>query len=89
MVENDIPDVIKRWKERDPEKDTNRAGKAFVVSAVEIAGEPLLDLSVSRYKTVVIEEASLEPPSVILARLKELEAAIASDLDDLERLLTE
>src|ERR1043166_9644056 len=31
VAENDIPDVIGRWKARDPTKDTDRTSKAFCV----------------------------------------------------------
>ncbi len=33
---NDIPDIIRRWKSRDPEADTNRSDRAFFVPADEI-----------------------------------------------------
>jgi len=34
--EPDIPDIIRRWRERDPEQDTNHSGRAFFVPAAEI-----------------------------------------------------
>ncbi len=36
VEENDLPDCLARWHERDPAKDTNRTDKAFFVRAAEI-----------------------------------------------------
>ncbi len=86
VEENDIPDLLKRWKERDPDKDTNRTGKAFFVPKGEIEGNGY-DLSINRYKEVEYEEVEYEAPKVILQKLRELEDEIRSDLDELEGLL--
>jgi len=86
VTENDIPDVIKRWKERDPAKDTDRAGKAFSVSAAEIkVGRH--ELSLNRYARPPAAPTEHEPPRAILARLRQLESDVASELDELEALL--
>jgi len=45
------------------------------------------NLSINRYKEIVHEEESYDKPKVILGRLKELEAEIASDLEELEAKL--
>ena len=84
--ENDIPDVIKRWGERDPAKDTDRKAKAFFVPVAEIR-ENKYDLSINRYKEIEYEEVEYEPPKVILAKLRALENEIRADLDELERML--
>ena len=52
---NDLPDCLTRWRARDPAKDTDRTGKAFFVTAVEIR-KANYDLSLSRYKETVYEE---------------------------------
>ena len=36
---NDLPDALKRWKDRDPRKDTDRTGKAFFVFGKRDCGE--------------------------------------------------
>lgn len=46
---NDIPDILARWKDRDPKKDTDRTAKAFFVPKSEIK-ENGYDLSINRYK---------------------------------------
>ncbi len=84
---NDIPDVVARWKARDPAKDTDRTQKAFVVSAEEIR-EHKYDLSLNRYKEIEYEEVEFDPPLEILAQLRTLEDEIRADLDALEGLLS-
>ncbi|MCW6037508.1 type I restriction-modification system subunit M [Spirulina subsalsa FACHB-351] len=86
VAENDIPDIIERWKSRDLEKDTDRTAKAFFVPKGEIAANGY-DLSISRYKEVEYEEVSYAPPLEILGQLKALENEILADLDDLEGML--
>lgn len=83
---NDIPDVLERWVRRDPSRDTDLTAKAFYVPVDQIR-EKKYDLSINRYKEVVHEAVEYEPPKVILAKLRELEAAIAQDLNELEGML--
>jgi len=84
--ENDIPDVIKRWKERGPGQDTDRKARAFFVPVQEIRDNKY-DLSINRYKEVEYEEIEYDPPKAILAKLRTLEDEIRSDLDALEGML--
>ena len=86
VTENDIPDVIVRWRSRDPAKDTDRTANAFFVPVVEIR-ENCFDLSINRYKDLAYEAASFEPPQEILNRMRVIEANILRGLDDLEALL--
>ena len=83
---NDLPEALKRWRTRDPKKDTDRTGKAFYVPASEIA-ENKYDLSLNRYKQTVHTEEDYEPPREILARMKGLELEILQDIEDLEGML--
>ena len=86
VEENDIPDLLKRWRERDIEKDINRKSQAFFVPKAEIEGNGY-DLSINRYKEIEYEEVEYEPPKVILKKLRDLEDEIRKDLDELEGLL--
>ncbi|MEL6492741.1 MAG: class I SAM-dependent DNA methyltransferase [Cyanobacteria bacterium J06621_3] len=86
VEENDIPDILQRWKEKAPERDTDRKGKAFFVPREEIA-ENGYDLSINRYKEIEYEEVVYDPPKVILKKLRELEDEIRGDLDELEGML--
>jgi type I restriction enzyme M protein len=83
---NNLPDVIARWSARNPKTDTDRKAQAFFVPKAEIV-ENKYDLSINRYKEIVHEEVQYDPPKVILARLKKLEAEIARDLEELEGML--
>jgi type I restriction enzyme M protein len=86
VAENDIPDVIARWKARNSAKDTDRAARAFFVPNEEIKANGY-DLSISRYKRSAYEEHAAEPPLELLARLRAIETDIVRDLDELEELL--
>jgi len=86
VAENDIPDVIARWRARDPKQDTDRTAKAFFVPVEEIR-ENKYDLSINRYKEVAYEEIQHQSPQELIARLRALEKAIDDDLSALEALL--
>ncbi|MGH7517555.1 MAG: type I restriction-modification system subunit M [Gemmatimonadales bacterium] len=86
VAENDIPDVITRWRARSSESDTDRTAKAFFVPVEEIRQNEY-DLSINRYKEVAYEESEHESPARILMTLRELEHAIARDLEEIESLL--
>lgn len=86
VAENDIPDIIARWRARNPKKDTDRTAKAFFVPVEEIR-ENKYDLSINRYKEVAYQQVTHESPVALLAKLRSAEAEIMSDLNDLEGLL--
>jgi type I restriction enzyme M protein len=86
VQENDIPDLVKRWKERNPKVDSDRTGKAFFVPKDEIQANGY-DLSINRYKETEYEEVKYEHPKVVLQKLRSLEDEIQADLDALEGLL--
>jgi type I restriction enzyme M protein len=86
VEDNDIPDLLEKWHNRDPKQKTNRKSKAFFVPKKEIK-ENGYDLSINRYKEIEYEEVEYEPPKVILRKLRSLEAEISSDLDALEKML--
>jgi len=86
IEDNDIPDIIKQWNQRNPDKDTDRKAKAFFIPAQEIRDNKY-DLSINRYKEIEYEEVKYDPPKVILKRLRELEDEIRRDMDELEGML--
>lgn len=83
VPDNDIPEIVKLWKNRNPERDTDRTGKAFFVPVSEIADNKS-DLSINRYKETKHKEETFDPPKVIIARLRKLEVSISKDLENLE-----
>jgi type I restriction enzyme M protein len=86
VEENDIPDLLEKWHNRDPKGESDRKAKAFFVPKKEIKNNGY-DLSINRYKEIEYEEVEYEPPKIILGKLRSLEAEISSDLDELEKML--
>ena len=84
--ESDLPDALLRWRSRSASKDTDRTAKHFMVAVEEIEAKDF-DLSINRYKEAKHEEAEYDPPKVVIARLRALEAEIAEDLSELEAML--
>lgn len=83
---DDLPDMLERWRNRDPKKDTDRKQKHFCVSAYHIR-ENKYDLSINRYKETVYQEEQYEPPKMILERMMSLEKEIMADIESLKELL--
>ena len=91
---NDLPDLITQWRDystaviegKSIEQWSDASQKAFCVEKDDIAKNKY-DLSINRYKEVVYEEEEYDPPKEILARLKDLENEILTDLNELEKML--
>jgi type I restriction enzyme M protein len=83
---NDLPDALRRWRERDAKRDTDRNARCFAVPMAEIEQKGF-DLSVNRYSQMKREAVEVEPPNAILARIKSLEAELAAHLSELEKML--
>lgn len=89
IEDNDIPDIIEKWKDRtteDTEAQSDRTKKTFFVPADEIR-ENKYDLSINRYKEIVYEPVKVDPPKVILKELKDLETEIQVGLEELDEML--
>ena len=85
---NDIPDIIKQYKQYQKGKGdfTDKKEKAFTVDKQEIADNKY-DLSINRYKEIEYEEVTYDPPKVILDQLDSLESEIQKDLKELRGML--
>lgn len=86
VEENDIPDIITRFKNLDTEKDRERTEQSFFVPKQEIVDNDY-DLSINKYKKVEYVPVEYPPTSEIMAELKELENQIKTEMDELEALL--
>lgn len=86
IEENDIPDIIKSFKNRHNEDNTDRKAKHFFVEADEIRQNGY-DLSINKYKEVEYEEVQYEAPSKILDDIKALEFEVQTSLNELEGML--
>ena len=86
VKDNDLPDALLRWHNRNHKQDADRTAKHFTVPVNEIEQKDY-DLSINRYKEAKHEEVKYDPPKKLIAKLRSLEAEIARDLADLERML--
>ena len=85
-TENDIPDIITRFHNREAEATRERTEQSFFVPKDEIAGNDY-DLSINKYKKT--EYVPVEYPSTqeIMAQLRDLQKKIDAEMDALEELL--
>ena len=88
IKDNDIPDIINRFKNLEAEKDRKRTDKSFMVSKKEIADNDY-DLSINKYKEVEYVAVEYPPTSEIMANIREIEKQISQEMDELEKLLSE
>ena len=86
-TKNDLPDLVKRWAERDgAERERARTAQSFGVAKAYIAAAGY-DLSPNRYKKVEHEEVAHESPTAILADLRRIETEIAEGMKRLEEMV--
>ena len=85
-ADNDIPDIIARFRNLDAEKDRRRMEKSFFVPKAEIV-ENGYDLSINKYKKTEYKSVEYPPTSEILAELRRLEKEIGEEMSKLEELL--
>ena len=86
VAENDIPDIIERFKHLENEKERKRTEKSFLVPKQEIVDNEY-DLSINKYKEVEYVAVEYPPTSEIMANIRELEIEIGNEMDELEQLL--
>ena len=86
IKDNDIPDIISRFKNLEAEKDRKRTDKSFVVSKKEIADNNY-DLSINKYKEIEYIPVEYPPTSEIMENIREIEKQISHEMDEIEKLL--
>jgi type I restriction enzyme M protein len=86
MPGSELPDVVARWKARDPEQPGDRKANHFFVPIQEIRDKHY-DLSFNRYHEAEDDETVYEEPKVILLKLKALEDKIQQCIAELEGIL--
>lgn len=75
VEENDIPDVITRFKNLEGEEDRTRKDKSFLVPAQEIRDNDY-DLSINKYKEIERAKVEYDAPEVIFKRIEDLQSEI-------------
>ena len=77
VKENDIPDVIARFRNLEAEADRTRKEQSFLVPVEEIR-ENDYDLSINKYKEVERVKVEYEKPEVVLGRIEALQKEIGA-----------
>ncbi len=86
VAENDIPDIIARFRNPDGEKDRQRTEQSFFVPKQEIVDNDY-DLSINKYKKTEYVAAEYPAASEIMADLNGLYKELGDTLAQLEGLL--
>ena len=88
IKENDIPDIINRFNSRNSEEEQarTRTEKSFFVTKEEIVANDY-DLSINKYKEIIVEKKEYEKPEVILKKVLEIEDEIQNKLKELEDII--
>lgn len=88
IADNDIPDIIVRFKNLSDEENRERTEKSFFVPKQEIVDNDY-DLSINKYKKTEYVAIEYPPTSEILAEIDKLEQQIAVEMAELKKLLNE
>lgn len=86
VAENDIPDIIERFRNPDQETKRKRTEKSFMVPKKDIV-ENGYDLSINKYKEIEYVPVEYPPTSEIMANIRKIEQEIGREMDELEKLL--
>jgi type I restriction enzyme M protein len=87
IAENDIADIIARWKNRDNETERLRTEQSFVVPLKEIQDNNY-DLSINRYKEVIHQEKVYQKPEALIIKIAELDKERCVLMQELQDLLS-
>lgn len=86
IKENDIPDIIERFHNREKESERTRTDKSFFVPKQEIVDNEY-DLSINKYKKIEYTAIEYPPTEEIMKKLFELEKQIGGELQALKKML--
>ena len=86
IKDNDIPDIVARFKNLSAEADRPRTAQSFLVEKSEIAANGYV-LSINKYKQTEYTPVDYPPTTDILAELNDLEQQIAAGLKELEGMV--
>ena len=86
VKDNDIPDIIERFRNLDGETERKRTEQSFFVPKQEIVDNDY-DLSINKYKQIEYVAVEYPPTEKIMADLREIELKISEEMAELERLL--
>lgn len=81
VEENDIPDVIARFKNLKAEEARTRKDKSFLVPVQEIRDNDY-DLSINKYKEIERVKVEYDAPEIIFARIEKLQSEINEAMNE-------
>lgn len=87
VSENDIPDIITRFKNLEKEVERKRTEQSFLVSVEEIRKHDF-DLAFNTYKETMRKVVEYDAPNIILDRISSLEEKICADLETIKSLIS-
>lgn len=88
IAENDIPDIIARFRNPDGERERERTEQSFFVPKQEIVDNDY-DLSINKYKKTEYVAVEYPPTSEILAELDSLNRQVMEEMAELKKMLEE
>ena len=86
VADNDIPDIITRFRHLDAEADRQRTEQSFLVPRQEIVDNGY-DLSINKYKKTEYKPVEYPSTSEIMAQIREMEMKIGEEMEALEEML--
>ena len=86
IAENDIPDIITRFRNLDAETDRKRTEQSFLVPKDEIKGNDY-DLSINKYKQTEYVAVEYPPTKEILAEIERINQEVEKETAELRKLL--
>lgn len=86
VAENDIPDVIARFKNLKDEEQRSRKEQSFLVPVDDIRANDY-DLSINKYKEVERVKVEYEQPEEILGRIEQLQNAVMEGFAEYRRIV--
>ena len=86
VIENDIPDIISRFRNLEAEKDRERTEQSFFVPKQEIVDNDY-DLSINKYKKTEYVAVEYPPTEEIMAELESLNEQVAAEMAELKAML--
>ena len=86
VKDNDIPDIIERFRNLDNEETRERTEQSFFVPKQEIADNDY-DLSINKYKKTEYKPVEYPPTADIMSELEQLQSQIEVEMNELRKLL--
>lgn len=94
IEDNDIPDIIHKFRNLDKEVDRERTEKSFLVdlddlrnTVVDDKDKQYYSLSIKDYKMKIYEEIEYENPKILLDRIDKLEIEISKGISEIKILM--